>query len=145
MPPDEVGALLALLNLASVLGAFASGGLAAQMGTGRALLLGMGLFALGLLAWRGGKALSLSYALLGFGGGFNGLALAFVAGVFPGASSRAMAWVNLAGVLGIFIQAGMGLAVERLGYRWTLAGLLLLEGLAILVLGLRALPGIFGE
>jgi hypothetical protein len=50
-----------------------------------------------------------------------------------------MAWVNLAGVLGIFlIQAGMGLAVERLGYRWTL-GLLLLEGLAILVLGLRAL------
>jgi MFS family permease len=140
LAPDEIGALLALLNLASVLGAFASGGLAAQMGTGRALLLGMSLFALGLLAWWGGKALSLSYALLGFGGGFNGLALAFVAGVFPGASSRAMAWVNLAGVLGIFlIQAGMGLAVERLGYRWALAGLLLLEGLAILVLGLRAL------
>jgi MFS family permease len=140
LAPDEIGALLALLNLASVLGAFASGGLAAQMGTGRALLLGMGLFALGLLAWWGGKALSLSYALLGFGGGFNGLAVAFVAGVFPGASSRAMAWVNLAGVLGIFlVQAGMGLAVERLGYRWTLAGLLLLEGLAILVLGLRAL------
>jgi transposase len=52
------------LNLASVLGAFASGGLAAQMGTERTLLLGMGLFALGLLAWWDGKALSLSCALL---------------------------------------------------------------------------------
>lgn len=138
LSPDEVGMLLALLNLASVLGAFASGGFAALMGTGRALLVGMGLFALGLLAWRSGRALALSYALLGFGGGFNGLALAFVAETFPGSSSRAMAWVNLAGVLGIFLlQAGMGLAVEGRGYPCALEGLLLLEGLAILILGLR--------
>ncbi len=136
--PNEVGMLLALLNLASVLGAFASGGLATLIGTGQALFVGMGLFALGLLSWECGEALALSYALLGFGGGFNGLALAFVAETFPEASSRAMAWVNLTGVLGIFlIQAGMGLVVEGLGYRRALEGLLLLEGLAILVLGVR--------
>ncbi|BFH77185.1 MFS transporter (plasmid) [Thermus thermophilus] len=132
---DEVGGLLALLNLASVLGAFASGGLAAAWGTGRALAVGVGVFALGLLAWGMRADLALAYALLGLGGGFNGLVLAHTAGLFREASSRAMAWVNLVGVLGIFsLQAGMGLVVEALGYGAALLGLGLLQVLALAVL-----------
>lgn len=132
---DEVGGLLALLNLASVLGAFASGGLAAAWGTGRALAVGVGVFALGLLAWGIQANLALAYALLGLGGGFNGLVLAHTATLFPEASSRAMAWVNLAGVVGIFaLQAGMGPLVEGLGYRGALLVLFALQAAALALL-----------
>lgn len=132
---DEVGGLLALLNLASVLGAFSSGSLAAALGTRRALALGMGVFAAGLLAWGGGAGLGLAYLLVGFGGGFNGLVLAHTATLFPGASSRAMAWVNLAGVVGIFaLQAGMGPLVGGLGYGGSLLALFLLQAGAIALL-----------
>jgi len=132
---DQVGGLLALLNLASVLGAFASGSLAAALGMRRALALGMGVFAAGLLAWGGGAGLGLAYLLVGFGGGFNGLVLAHTATLFPEASSRAMAWVNLAGVVGIFaLQAGMGPLVEGLGYGGSLLALFLLQAGAIALL-----------
>lgn len=128
----EVGRLLALLNLTSALGAFASGGIAAVLGTGRALALGIGVFALGLVFWGLGVSLALAYSLLGLGGGFNGMALAFAVVRYPEASSQAMAWVNLAGVLGIFfLQSGLGLVVGEVGYRATLLGLACLQGVAL--------------
>ncbi len=132
---EEVGGVLALLNLASVLGAFASGGLAAALGTGGALGLGIGIFMGGLSLLGLGGRLEWAYALLGFGGGFNGLVLALTAARLPGASSRAMAWVNLAGVLGIFlVQAGTGPLVKGLGYEVAFWGLSLLQGLALALL-----------
>lgn len=97
--------------------------------------MGMGVFAGGLVLLTWGGNLEWGYALLGFGGGFNGLVLALGAFRFPGASSRAMAWVNLAGVLGIFlVQAGMGPVVKGLGYEVAFGGLSLLQGLALALL-----------
>lgn len=97
--------------------------------------MGVGVFALGLIAWGIQANLALAYALLGLGGGFNGLVLAHTAGLFQEASSRAMAWVNLAGVVGIFaLQAGLGLLVEGLGYRGALLVLFALQAAALALL-----------
>jgi MFS family permease len=141
LSPQEVGRVLSGLNLASILGALGGGGLAARLGSGRALLLGMGLFGLGLHWASGGGNLGAAYALMGLGGGFNGLVLAHTATLFPHAPGRAMAGVNLLGVLGIFaLQAGLGPAVEVLGYRGALLLLALLQGLGALPLLGLGLP-----
>ncbi len=118
---------------------FRSGGLRQRgpgggPGNGGALGLGIGIFMGGFPSWVWGR-LEWAYALLGFGGGFNGLVLALTAARLPGASSRAMAWVNLAGVLGIFlVQAGTGPLVKGLGYEVAFWGLSLLQGLALALL-----------
>lgn len=128
----EVGEALALLNLASVVGAFASGILAARWGTGHALLLGLTLYAWGLGLWALGVALTPTFLLLGLGGGFNALVLAHTAQLAPGNPGQAMGLVNLAGVLGIFaLQAGMGPVVARWGYPASGLFLLLLLGVSV--------------
>jgi predicted MFS family arabinose efflux permease len=133
----RVGNLL-LLNGASVLGALASGALASVWGSGRSLLLGVVLYALGLALWLGDGELAWAYAALGFGGGFNALVLTHTARLFPLAPGSAMTWVNLSGVVGIFLlQSGLGFGVELLGYPGAL-GFLLLSGVG-LALALPAL------
>lgn len=141
LSPQEVGVVLSSLNLASILGALGSGGLAAKLGSGRALLLGMGLLSLGLLWASGGGNLGAAYALMGLGGGFNGLVLAHTAVLFPNTPGRAMAGVNVLGVLGIFIlQAGLGPVVEALGYQGAFFLLVFLQGLGTLPLIGLSLP-----
>ncbi|GLV48988.1 MFS transporter [Thermus sp. LT1-2-5] len=114
---QEVGQALALLNLASIGGAFASSLLAARWGTGRALLFGMGLYATGLGLWIGEASPTPTYLFLGLGGGFNALVLAHTARLSPRHPGQAMGVVNLAGVLGIFaLQGGLGPVVGLYGY-----------------------------
>lgn len=135
----RVGNFLLLLNGASILGALASGALASVWGSGRSLLLGVVLYALGLALWLGGGELAWAYAALGFGGGFNALVLTHTARLFPLAPGSAMTWVNLSGVVGIFLlQSGLGFGVELLGYPGALGFLLLLSGVG-LALALPAL------
>ncbi|WP_244187358.1 hypothetical protein [Thermus tenuipuniceus] len=127
-----VGRWLLVLNAASIGGGVLAGVLAGLLGTGRSLGMGVALFSLGLVLWALGAPLPLAYALVGLGGGFNAMVLAQTASLAADSAGRAMALVNVTGVLGIFaIQTSFGLAVERGGYPLPLLGLALLQGLAL--------------
>ncbi|QWK21430.1 MFS transporter [Thermus antranikianii] len=127
-----VGLWLLILNAASVVGGVLAGILAGHCGTKCSLLLGIAFFTAGLFLWAMGVPLPLPYVILGLGGGFNGVLLAHCASLFPGSAGQAMALVNVIGVFGIFaLQTVFGLAVEWVGYRVPLLGLVVLQSLAL--------------
>ena len=127
----QVSRLLFLLNGASVLGGLLAGLLARYLGVGPALRVGMLVFACGLALWSGGLLLPVGYAMVGLGGGFNGLVLAHTASLAGPGAGGVLGLVNLAGVVGIFlVQGGLGVVVERLGYGPAFLALLTLQVLA---------------